>query len=859
MRRPRAVRPVVWLAVVAALTTMAAECVPEPPAPNVPPQSPFLCLTEAEGFGQPIVDNQDHRGTPVYPEVDGVVDRNQAPVGWSERCQVMPRYEYWYRTTANTFTKLPTGATALPADIALINKNTLIGASDMTMAAGTHIPYLMRYEIGTLPEHRFFYRIMMLVSWEEYLNRDSVEPGTHWNQRLVYQFEGGVAIGHSQGRFEDNATDIHVTMRRGFAVVKSTGTRTYTHYNLALGGRTALELKQLFVDRHGEPRYTVGTGGSGGSIQQYLYGQNHPGLLDGAIPNNSYPDMVSQTTHTGDCEPLAHYMDQLDGSNPRWADWGNRKIVQGMYSSNSPRNTTCISGWRNWSMLNPTLGFPWGLGDVLTPYLGPMAAKQAAGQPIYPDDFPDLGRLFRTHEDPAQRVQWGHWNDAREVYGTNQHTGFANITWDNVGVQYGLRAVAQGQITPDEFLNLNARIGSWKEPADHVLESCLRVRNALDTSAEALAQFVGMCAPGPQDHYSARNLWFSTNPNVPAPRRSADVEGIRGAYEHGHVFTGSMPRTIPIIDTRPYRDHNFNMHIADQSFTARERIRREEGDAAHHVIWMTDTRPGGGVGPVLSVDAFVVMDQWLAAIEAHPTHDVVASKPPLAVDHCLAMGGSLIAAGDGVWSGAVELIETGANVWGPAPSQVNGVPVGACSAHFPLNSTSRVVAGAPVTGDVFKCHTKPVGRAISDGDYGTWNPTPTEVARLEGIFPNGVCDYSKPSVGDPSTASYVARYTPAVCGQLRNIATAVGVPVEDVIKAGVNGFVGLAESGQASPVPSAPTNRDGCEITVTWDVEDAERIRMGAEAWGVDVDELHHGGGALVIAIIIQAILQGGG
>ncbi len=25
--------------------------------------------------------------------------------------------------------------------------------------------------------------------------------------------------------------------------------------------------------------------------------------------------------------------------------------------------------------------------------------------------------------------------------------------WDNVGVQYGLKAVAAGQITPDEFLN----------------------------------------------------------------------------------------------------------------------------------------------------------------------------------------------------------------------------------------------------------------------------------------------------------------------------------------------------------------------------------------------------------------------
>ena len=58
---------------------------------------------------------------------------------------------------------------------------------------------------------------------------------------------------------------------------------------MVLGGETALMIKERFVERYGVPRYTVGIGGSGGAIQQYLYGQNHPGLLDGAIPRTRTP------------------------------------------------------------------------------------------------------------------------------------------------------------------------------------------------------------------------------------------------------------------------------------------------------------------------------------------------------------------------------------------------------------------------------------------------------------------------------------------------------------------------------------------------------------------------------------------
>ena len=43
-------------------------------------------------------------------------------------------------------------------------------------------------------------------------------------------------------------------------------------------------IKQHFIKRYGLPEWTMGIGGSGGSIQQLLIGQNFPGRRDGLLP-----------------------------------------------------------------------------------------------------------------------------------------------------------------------------------------------------------------------------------------------------------------------------------------------------------------------------------------------------------------------------------------------------------------------------------------------------------------------------------------------------------------------------------------------------------------------------------------------
>ena len=64
-----------------------------------------------------------------------------------------------------------------------------------------------------------------------------------------------------------------------------------------------------------------------------------------------------------------------------------------------------------------------------------------------------------------------------------------------------------------------------------------------------------------------------------------------------------------------------------------------------------------------------------------------------------------------------------------------------CNTLFPINSNVRLQAGGPLSGSVLKCQLKPVDAA----DYRVAFSA-AEMARLKAIFPQGVCDWSKPGV-----------------------------------------------------------------------------------------------------------------
>ena len=261
-----------------------------------PQQQPFVCKTQTQGLGFPLVDNQAGIGMRLF-QTPG----NPATplVGWSNDCSAPTVVDYQYRSTARD---LP-GASGRPAARRRRARRRLLD--------GRTVPYVVRRERGTI--NRFIYAISILAPPGD----PAAAPDTSlWNGRVIYAFDGGVAIGHNQGTVGGSHL-YDPGLSKGYAILHSSGTRTSTHYNLVLGAETAIMTKERFIEGYGVPLYTVGVGGSGGAIQQYVYAQRHPGvIIDAAIPQYSYPDMVTQTIHVADCELLEHYMDVTDGGQP---------------------------------------------------------------------------------------------------------------------------------------------------------------------------------------------------------------------------------------------------------------------------------------------------------------------------------------------------------------------------------------------------------------------------------------------------------------------------------------------------------------------------------------------------------------
>ncbi len=649
-------------------TQVAAPVNPSPPV-QLLVQQPFVCSSLEAGLGQPHVDNQE-AGWPVY-------DASNSLLGFSSNCDIPVQVEYRYRSTNGEIKKFQPDSPR-PNDMAMT-----------TLSDGSVVPYVIRWERGSM--NRFIYSVAALAPGvlEGNLGVDL----SAWNQRLLYYFQGGTGIGHSQGDPSERRMLYDDALKLGYAVIYSTGTDTDTHYNLALGGRTAVMLKEHFISLYGQPLYTIGIGASGGGVQQYVYAQNHPGLIDAAIPQYAFPDMITQTIHIGDCELLEYYMDVTDGRNSKWSTWSNRSILEGLNASDTQQNrfllglrgsSGCVSGWRG---LTPSL-------------INPLWGKAEGQENMLPETIMD-------------KVKWTHWQDSTEIYGLRAD-GHAPNTIDNVGVQYGLTALTEQQITPEEFLQLNDRIGGWKDVADMQQEGC--------PYFPKIACFEGFSS---WDPWSQRNQNHSDG-SESAQRTSGDVNAMRAAYSSGMVFQGDV--NIPILDWRHYLEDQLNQHDSIQSFASRQRMLDVDGDASNQIIWFTDAREITEDDDRFNQmpEALAVMDQWMLNILNNPDVGVADNKPALATDRCFDATGQEIATGDDVWNGIID-----------------DHSEGACATQFQTFSTSRIVAGAPVTGSVFKCALQSIDAAIEQHVYADWEPDESEKARLREIFPDGVCDYTQ--------------------------------------------------------------------------------------------------------------------
>jgi Tannase-like family of unknown function (DUF6351) len=553
-----------------------------------PHQSPFICTTESNGLG---------------PATDA-------------DCSAPTKIVFRYRSTDGDFKPLA-DPTQRPADLA-----------QTTTRDGEIVDYVVRVESGVI--NRAVYRWAVLAP--------GGVVGAGWNDRLIYSFGGGCGAGYQQGNSGVGTVLDNRQLSRGYSVMSSSLTVLGTACNDVLSAETVSMVKEHVIESLGRaPAWTIGEGGSGGSVQAQMIGQNYPGLLDGLLPSASFPD--SSAPDYPDCRLLNGYYETADGSS----------------LSNAQRNA--ISG-----LANPNGCLALGAGaDVVN-------ATEGCDESVVPATL-----IFDPVSNPAG-ARCTVWDSMVNVYGRDSSTGYARRALDNTGVQYGLAALQQGDLTPGEFLDLNEQIGGYDDDG------------------------------------------FVVN------RRSvADDGALAVAYQTGRVnqAAGGIP-TVPIIDARVYVDDEVNVHQYFNTYRFRARLLRRNGTDANQVMF----RASGGQNTTPMLDtALDLMGQWLDAIAADKSNrseaeKVIADKPDNAVDACWANGGQ--------------------RTNGPAVIGDGNF----CENTYPPHSLPSNQAGRPVDSLVLKCQLRP----IDYGDYPALNNA--QRSRLSAIFPDGVCDWSKPGVGE---------------------------------------------------------------------------------------------------------------
>ncbi|HET8535567.1 MAG TPA: DUF6351 family protein [Solirubrobacteraceae bacterium] len=193
--------------------------------------------------------------------------------------------------------------------------------------------------------------------------------------------------------------------------------------------------------------------------------------------------------------------------------------------------------------------------------------------------------------------------------------------------------------------------------------------------------------------------------NLTPTRINGDDTAVANAYRSGLINEMEHMRGVAIIDHAgpdPGAAHDYA-----HTWWIRDRLDRSQGNHANHVLWFGPT-PLIGM-PTWPTDALLAMDRWLTAVEKDHSNvsrarKIADDRPDDIHDECL----------------ADICKQTAATRYG----------------------TPRSVAGEAEFNDIVKCALKPLRRE----DYSV-TFTDAEWAQLQKAFPTGVCDWSKPGVG----------------------------------------------------------------------------------------------------------------
>jgi hypothetical protein len=533
--------------------------------------------------------------------------------------------------------------------------------SRTTLSTGQEVDFIVRLETGVI--NRAIYQIGMIAPpTGPQPSLTTRSPG--WNGALVYAFGGGCGVAYRQGRGTGGVVNggemRNDPLAKGYAVASASLNVLGQNCNEVTSAETAMMVKEHFVESFGPLRFTIGLGGSGGSMQQNALTHNFPGILDGLLPQRSFADTATILVSGADCPLLNNYFTKAGAA---WTE-DQQESVYGF-----PAVGHCTKAWFNYL---PRWVSPLAAGCDSTAFITAQEGGAVAGTRAGAFN----GALYDPVKSP-KGTRCGYFDNASNIYGVNPD-GSARSYLDNVGVQYGLKAFNDGDISFEQFIDLNRNVGGYDSDAN----------------------FVGQ-------------------------RMRGDPDAIRIAYATGRVNTGEGMDQVPIIDMRTWTDPNpADVHMSYTSEMARQRW-VAAGSKGNFVQLITPSpQAGGNQDPNSWIrrsmrDALASMDQWLEAIgrDTAPgtkAEKVVRNKPAALTEACYLYDAHKIA--------------------------LTRTPGDECSRLYPDGSDPRIVAGDSVSRLVLKCALQPVSASLYQRPL-----TEAQLQALRAAFPEGVCDYSKPS------------------------------------------------------------------------------------------------------------------
>ncbi|GAA4374665.1 DUF6351 family protein [Nocardioides caricicola] len=259
--------------------------------------------------------------------------------------------------------------------------------------------------------------------------------------------------------------------------------------------------------------------------------------------------------------------------------------------------------------------------------------------------------------------------------------------------------------------------------------------SALESGAITPAQFVDL---------NAEVGGLDVDSGLVPERIAGDPASIARAYRTGLINEADHLDEVAMINhggPDPGIAHDYA-----HAFWTQERLQADQGHTDNRVMWFGPTPLIGDV--TWANDALVAMDAWLAAVEADssdkPLADkVVTARPADLTDRCVV--GQLADLCD---VEELQVLQT-------------------------RLSTPRQEAGGPVANDNVACRLAPLEKAMFDGLVVPF--TDEQWATLQATFPDGVCDWTRPGLGQGPAQTWL-RYDAAGGGPVYGGHNLPGLP-----------------------------------------------------------------------------------